>query len=137
MTEGKVSSGNPASPWNGSAQHRRYEENYNTDDGDGGSEERQYGRGPNEVPDDQTYTFEDVESGMLCFFKGREAIIGQKGAEIVPSTRGRHLVLYYTDDNGTDERRIHEALVNKYLYQKKKLWVDFEHRMNNYTTEDN
>jgi hypothetical protein len=66
-------------------------------------------------------------------FKGRHGLIVDKGDDILSGGKpGGHIVIQFTEGSGHPTRRVHEDVVNRYLKQHKKLWVDFNHRMNSY-----
>lgn len=133
--------GNPDSPWNGSAQHWRYEENYADPEG---QEETSMDTAPvaqerqrstnydhnDTVPEEQVYTFEDVEEGLWCQYKGRPGVIVDKGDHILEDHRQPHMVVQFTEGSGHPNKRFCRSIVNKYLYEKQKLWIDFENRVN-------
>lgn len=145
MMYDRAMTGDPDNPWNGSASHWRYEENYADPQGENSMDNEQVARKrqrssnyetDDEVPDEQVYTFDDVEEGQWCQYKGRPGIIVDKGDHIIDGHEQPHLVIQFTEGDGHPNKRFCESIVNKYIYEKNKLWIDFERKID-VTTEDN
>lgn len=84
----------------------------------------------------QVYTYEDVPKYCRVYYRGTPGFVIDKGDHMKDGD-ARHIQVEFDEPignaNSTDTRLIHENVVNKYLYQKKTLWIDFEHRLNEYT----
>jgi hypothetical protein len=78
---------------------------------------------------DPVLTFDDVPQYAYVRHRGRKAYVTAKGPKVRTDTDGRHLQLQYMDGgaDGSPHQELHENLVEKYLEEKKHLWVDFTH----------
>lgn len=74
------------------------------------------------LPDDQMYTFDDIPKYAYVVLNGDAGYVIDKGEHVMPTMDARHLVIEVSD---SDEKTVHEKLVNKYLYENKRLWVDW------------
>lgn len=77
--------------------------------------------------DDQQYTFEDIKRYTRCEWLGNFGWIMDKGDHLHPSVpTTEHLYIEYKNENGErDNVKLRKELVNKYLRNREKLWVDF------------
>jgi len=75
-----------------------------------------------DLPDDMTFTFDDIQPYAYVSLSGDGGYVIDKGDHVVPPMDARHLLIEVSDDR---EIKLHEKLVNKYLYEGKKLWVDW------------
>lgn len=74
------------------------------------------------LPSDQPYTFDDIPKYAYVVLNSRPGYVIDKGSHVVPSMSARHLCVEVSD---SDEKTVHEKLVNKYLYEGRRLWVDW------------
>lgn len=85
------------------------------------------------LPDDQLYSFDDIEKYTYVRLRGDEGFVVDKGDHIMPTMDARHLqVEIYNDNSGSsyrEKQNVHEKLVNKFLYENKNLWVDWTGRL--------
>lgn len=89
-----------------------------------------------DVPDDQLYTYEDIEKYSYVILNGKPGYVIDKGDHIVGSMDGiGHLLIEPYDGDGRD-RKVHEKLVNRYLYEKHRLWVDWRGDLGPHTSDD-
>lgn len=79
-----------------------------------------------QVTEPGLFGYEDIEPPAKCILRGHSGVIGDKGEYILENTKGRHIHVFYTsDEKAGEDAMVHENLVNKYLKEKRKLWVDF------------
>jgi hypothetical protein len=128
-------SGNPNSVWskNGSRQHRRYKDNYSDNNTDNTGREV----GLRGATESQVFTFNDVEVGTRVLLRGKPGVVVDKGNLVESGQVGHHIKIQYYSGGGEQTRRVHEAMVNKYIRKKKELWIDFGNRVSNYVPDDN
>ena len=87
-----------------------------------------------ELPDsgehpEQPYGFDDVPLYSLVKLRGDRGYVLDKGDHIA-STKGRHLLISFEDETARKRNaQLHERLVNKYLHEKRNLFVDFTGEM--------
>lgn len=77
---------------------------------------------------DSVYSFEDIERYAYVIHTGRPAYVVAKGEDVCPNVRGRHIKLEFADGTPmlqTDTIEIRENLVNRYLRDKRMMFVDF------------
>jgi len=81
-------------------------------------------------------TFDDIECGCLASLNGRQAIVIAKGEHVSHKRDGRHVQIQFIDEENEKEfqakPKLRENIVNRYLKEKRRLWIDFDHRLNPY-----
>lgn len=87
-----------------------------------------------DTPDDQIYTFEDIEKYTYVLLDGNPAHVIDKGKHIHDAVNARHMLIEPLDED-REPVILHERLVNERLYKRRRLWVDWENRISPYATE--
>lgn len=81
----------------------------------------------------QLYTFDDVPKYRRVYYMGRLGWVVQKGHTVREGSDGRHIKIQYKEKHANRKySKIHEKLVNRFLRNKKRLWVDFDGRFEEY-----
>lgn len=90
-----------------------------------------------DVPDDQLYTYDDIEKYTYVIVNGVQGYVLDKGQHLVKAVDARHmLVERHNQDHKDDELRLHEKLVNRYLYEQDRLWVDWDGQLGPHANDD-
>lgn len=82
-----------------------------------------------DTPDDQLFTFEDIEKYTFVRVNGDPGYVIDKGSHLEDAINARHVLIEFLDED-RDSFTIHEKLVNERLYKKRKLWVDWTGGLN-------
>jgi len=80
----------------------------------------------------QVFTFDDIDKYTRIYWKGQPGWVLDKGPHVQPAVKdARHLYIEFEDEQSgkQDSRMFHEKIVNKYLREKRLLWVDFGDRL--------
>lgn len=86
-----------------------------------------------ELPDtgehrDQVMAFRDVPLYSYVILRGNPGFVLDKGEHLSDSD-GKHMLISFTPQSSreSDETKLHERIVNKYLHESKHMFVDFTH----------
>lgn len=84
--------------------------------------------------EEQVLGYDDLEPYTRVKLDGREGWVLDKGPHVIGEVEEHeHIYIEFTtSERGKDSfRRMHENLVDKYLRERKKLWVDWDNRLAN------
>lgn len=85
----------------------------------------------NHDTEEQLFDFDDIELYTRVYWRGRPGWILDKGYHVSDGDPdARHILVQYEGNyDGRREANIHENIVNKYLADGRKLWVDFDEHL--------
>lgn len=91
--------------------------------------------------DESLFTFDDIPENAHVYFRGISGWVTKMGDDVAPQVNARHIEISLQESiGGRDTIRLHERLVNKYLHEKRRLWVNLgnhmKYRRNNNVTEE-
>lgn len=79
----------------------------------------------NGVHPEQEMTFDDIPKYSMVKLRGYTAYVIDKG-EHIGANEGQYMLLSYESENAPRSRtKLHERVINKYLHEKRNLFVDF------------
>lgn len=90
----------------------------------------------NPDPTKMLYSFDDIRIGNIGEFCGRRVLVVAKGEDVSQSIEGRHIQLQYIDNSETSRRpKVKENVVNRYLNEQRRLWIDFDFVLDPYSED--